>query len=87
MPEELRSVKLYHSRNHQQNFLDCVKSGQPTITPVETGHHSAIPGHLGLVSMLVGRKIRWDAQREEIIGDPEAAKLATRPYRPPWKMP
>ena len=86
LPEELRKVKLYHSRNHQQNFLDCVKSGQPTITPVETGHHSAIPGHLGLISMMVGRKIRWDAQQEKIIGDPEAAKLLTRPYRPPWKL-
>ena len=86
LPEELRKVKLYEARNHQQNFLDCVKSGQPTITPVETGHHSAIPGHLGLISMLVGRKIRWDVQQEKIIGDPDAAKLLTRPYRPPWKL-
>jgi len=87
LPEALRKVKLYTSRNHQQNFLDCVKSRQPTITPVETGHHSAIPGHLGLISMMVGRKIRWDVQKEEITGDPDAAKLLTRPYRPPWKMP
>ena len=43
-----------------RNFIDCVKSRQPTITPVETAHHSAIPGHLGLISMLVGRKIKWD---------------------------
>ncbi|MGA2543827.1 MAG: Gfo/Idh/MocA family oxidoreductase [Verrucomicrobiota bacterium] len=86
LPETLRKVKLYHSRNHQQNFLDCVKSRQPTITPVETAHHSTIPGHLGLISMLVGRKIHWDAKHEKIIGDPEASKLMTRPYRPPWKM-
>ena len=57
-----------------------------TITQVETGHRSAIPGHLGLISMLAGRKIRWDAQKEEIIGDPDAAKLLTRGYRPPWKL-
>ena len=60
LPRELRKVKLYESRNHQRNFLDCVKSRQPTITPVETAHHSAIPGHLGLISMLTGRKIRWE---------------------------
>ena len=54
--------------------------------PVETAHHSAIPGHLGLISMLVGRKIRWDVKSEKIIGDPEAAKLLTRAYRPPWKL-
>jgi len=46
LPEEMRKVKLYESNNHQKNFIDCVKSRQPTITPVQTAHHSAIPGHL-----------------------------------------
>jgi predicted dehydrogenase len=86
LPEELRKVKLYESRNHQRNFLDCVKSRQPAITPAETGHHSAIPGHLGLISMLVGRKINWSVAHEQILGDPEASKLMTRAYRPPWKI-
>jgi hypothetical protein len=36
--------------------------------------------------MLVGRKIRWDAQTEQILGDADASRLLTRPYRPPWKM-
>jgi hypothetical protein len=63
-----------------------VKSRQPTITPVETGHHSSIPGHLGLISMLTGRKIRWSVGDEKIIGDPEASKLLTREYRPPWVL-
>ena len=85
-PEELRKVKLYESPGHQRNFLDCVKSRQPSITPVETAHHSAIPGHLGLIAMLVGRKINWDVAGEKIIGDPEASKLLLRAYRPPWQM-
>jgi len=86
VPEEMRKVKLYRSRNHQGNFIECVKSRQPTITPVETAHHSAIPGHLGLISMLVGRKIKWDSKRERILNDDAAAKLMTREYRAPWKM-
>ncbi len=85
LPDELRKVKLYESPGHQRNFLDCVKSRQPTITPVETAHHSAIPGHLGLISMLTGRKINWSVAHEKIIGDPEASKLLTRAYRSPWK--
>ena len=80
-------MKLYESRNHQRNFLDCVKSRQPTITPVQTGHHSAIPGHLGLISMLTGRKIRWSVADEVILDDPEASKLLSREYRPPYQMP
>jgi len=86
LPGSLAKVKLYKSRNHYRNFLDCVKSRQATIAPVETAHHSAIPGHLGLISMLTGRKIRWSVEQEEIIGDPEASKLLTREYRAPWKL-
>jgi predicted dehydrogenase len=86
LPEEYRKIKLYLSVNHQKNFIDCVRSGEPTITPVEVAHHSTIPGHLGLISMLVGRKIEWDADKEVILNDTEASKLLTRDYRAPWKL-
>jgi predicted dehydrogenase len=86
LPRELRKVKLYTSSDHAQNFLDCIRTRQQTVTPVEVGHNSAIPGHLCLISMLTGRKIRWDAKQEKIVGDPEAGKLMTREYRGPWKM-
>ncbi|MCU0770168.1 MAG: Gfo/Idh/MocA family oxidoreductase [Verrucomicrobia bacterium] len=87
LPDEMRTRNpLYLSVDHQRNFIDCIRSGQPTITPVEVAHHSAIPGHLGLISMLVQRKIRWDAAREMILEDPEASRLLTREYRKPWKM-
>jgi len=36
--------------------------------------------------MHTGRKIRWDAKEEKIIGDRDASKLLTREYRGPWKM-
>jgi hypothetical protein len=86
LPDNLRKVKLYNSRNHHRNFLDCVKSRQPTITPVEVAHRSAVPGHLGLIAMLVGRKLKWDPVKEVILGDAEASKLLSRAYRPPWKL-
>jgi hypothetical protein len=62
--EEFRKVKLYEVSAQRRSFLDCVKSRKPTITPVETGHHSTLPGHLGLISMLVGRKIHWDVAQK-----------------------
>jgi len=86
LPRELRKVKLYTSANHQQNFLDCVRTRQQTVTPVEVGHHSAIPGHLCHIAMVTGRKIHWDVKEEKIVGDHEASKLLTREYRAPWKM-
>jgi predicted dehydrogenase len=85
LPEDLRKIKLYESPEHRRNFLDCVKSRKPTITPVQVAHHSTIPGHLGLISMMVGRKLQWDVASEKIIGDSAASELLTRPYRSPYK--
>jgi predicted dehydrogenase len=86
LPDSLRKIALYDSHDHYRNFLDCVKSRQPTITPVEVAHHSTIPGHLGLISMLTGRKVHWDVAREQILDDPGASALLTRAYRPPWQL-
>ena len=86
LPDDLRKVKLYESKEHRRNFLDSVRSRKPTITPAQVAHHSTIPGHLGLISMLTGRKIHWDVATETILNDPGASELLTRPYRDPWKL-
>jgi hypothetical protein len=45
-------------------------------------------GHLGNISYwLGGRKLRWDPVKEQILGDPGAAKWLDRPMRAPWKIP
>jgi hypothetical protein len=49
-------------------------------------HHSTLPGHLGLISMLTGRKIHWDVKNEVIVGDDAASALLSRPYRAPYVM-
>jgi len=77
---------LYHSPGHIRNFLDCVKTRETTLTPCETAHRSATPGHLGQIAMLLGRKIRFNPETEEIIGDPTASKMLGRPMRSPWRL-
>ena len=69
---------------HARNFLDCVKSRQTPATDLESGHRVATTCHLANISMKIGRKIIWDAEKEEIVGDPEANRLLVRPYRQPW---
>ena len=86
IPDNVRKVPLYESKEHRRNFLDCVRSRKPTIAPVEVAHHSTIPGHLGLISMLVGRKVKWDVAQEQIQNDPSATELLSRPYRSPYKL-
>jgi predicted dehydrogenase len=84
--DDIIKTRLYETRGHQRNFLDCVKSRKPTVTPVETAHHSAIPGHLALISLMTKRTLKWDPEKELIIGDEEASKLMGREYRGPWKL-
>ena len=79
-------IHLYHSPGHVREFLDCVKSRCETLTPCETAHRSATPGHLGQIAMLLGRKIRFNPETEEIIDDPTATKMLGRPMRSPWHL-
>lgn len=79
-------VRLPVSKNHYQNFLDCVRSRQRPIADVEIGHRTATVCHLGNLAIRTGRKLTWDPVREEIVGDAEAAAMLSRPYRAPWKL-
>ena len=79
-------VRLYRSRDHQQNFLDCVRSRKKTITPIEVAHRSISVGLLGEIAMLLERKVRWNPEKEEFVNDPEANRMLSRPMRAPWHL-
>jgi predicted dehydrogenase len=79
-------IRLYESRDHKQDFLDCVRSRKLPICPVEVGHRSISVGLLGEIAMLTGRKIKWNPEKEQIIGDAEASALLGRSYREPWVL-
>ncbi len=80
-------VHLYESKNHHQNWLDCIKSRKLPICDVAIGHRSATVCHLGNMAVRLGRKIKWDPAKEQIIGDEEATKRLSYVYRAPWKLP
>ncbi|HZS06287.1 MAG TPA: hypothetical protein VFD58_15705 [Blastocatellia bacterium] len=69
---------------HVSNFLDCVRSRQRPIADIEDGHYANTVCRLGNIACRVGRKLRWDNAKEQVIGDPEANKLAVGTYRDPW---
>ncbi len=85
-PLDDKAEQLYKSKNHHQNFLDCIKSRELPICDVEIGHRSATVCHLGNIAARLGRKIQWDPVNETIVGDAEAAGMVSRPYRGPWKL-
>jgi predicted dehydrogenase len=63
------AVRLYQSKNHMENFFDCVRSRALPICDVETGHRSATMCHLGAISLRTGHKFTWDPEQEKFTGE------------------
>lgn len=81
-------IRVRKSPGHMRDFLNGVASRKACIAPAETAHRSITPGHLGYVSNLLGRPLRWDARQEMIVDDPEANSLLQAiDYRSPWQLP
>jgi hypothetical protein len=72
--------------DHVRNFIDCVKSRQDPVEPVEVGHRTATLCHVGNIAMKLRRKLQWDPAREQFVDDEEANGMLTRPMRGPWQL-
>lgn len=75
------------SNNHQQNFIDCVRSRQRPICDVEIGHRSSTLCHLMNIARWAARPLMWDPETETFEGDPDANMYLDRPRRDPWQLP
>ena len=85
MPMQAQRVGNSH-RKHVQNFLECVKSRRQPTSDIEIGHRSSSTAILGNIAYRTGRRITWDGENEEIVGDPEASQLLAYHYRDPWTL-
>jgi hypothetical protein len=36
--------------------------------------------------MRLGRKLKWNPDKEEFVGDAEANRMLSRPMRAPWSL-
>ncbi len=84
---EANETHLYTcSGGEHRNFLDCVKSRHDPYLPAEIGHRLATIMHIGNISMKLGRKLRWNPDTEQFVGDAQANALRHRPMRKPWSL-
>jgi predicted dehydrogenase len=67
--------------SEHRNFLDCVKSRQPTTYTAQTMHHLHTTLHMGLLAIRLGRKLQWNQAREEFVNDAQANAMRSRSYR------
>ena len=74
-------------RQHMRNLLANIDSRGKPVSDIEQGYISAASCILGNMSLKLGRTLAWDSQKHRVIGDDEANRLLTRPYRGPWTHP
>ena len=87
--------KLVHSeygrqadKEHQDNFIDCIRTRNIPNADVEQGHYSVLLCHLANISYRLGnQKLRFDPKTETFVNAPEADKYLKRTYRHPWVIP
>jgi len=69
------------------DFLAAIDQRQAPTAGIELAHRASVMPLLGMISWRTGRSLAWDAAAEQIVGDAEATKLLSRPYRAPWVYP
>jgi predicted dehydrogenase len=90
---EIREPAKLHQPDSQNipelwaDFIDAIQEGRQPICDIEIGHRSTNMSLLAMISLNIGRSIRWDGDKEVILDDPYANSLLQRPYRRPWVYP
>ncbi len=79
-------VHLYESPGHYEDWVNCIRERRPPICDVAIGASSVTVCHLGNVAWWLGRTIRWDPEKHEIVGDEAASRWLDRPKRAPWRL-
>jgi len=72
--------------DHMANFFDCVKDRSRPISDVFSHHRSVSACHLANIAMQLKRKVRWDPEKEDFIGDAEASARLSREQREPYTI-
>ena len=82
-------AKLYKGkpiRGHMAHFFDCIKDRSQPVSDVYSHCNSVNACHMANIAMLLDRKVKWDRQKYEFIGDDDANQLTRRKQREPYTI-
>lgn len=74
------------TKAHAFNFVECVRSRKLPNADIEIGHRSTSMALLGNIAMKTGKKLRWDAKKEDFVGASDASAMLTRTLRKPYDL-
>jgi len=79
-------IRLYESKNHPDNFLECVRTRNRPASDAEVGCRSITVCHLGNIAYWLERPLKWNPAKEQFVNDPEADRMISRAMRAPWRL-
>lgn len=76
----------YPATFHVRNFLDCVKTREQPRANADVACYSHITCHAANIALFLNRKVAYDPQKNEFIGDEQANRLRSEALREPWRL-
>lgn len=82
-----REFRADESNSHRDNWLDSIISRRPTLCPASVGARTFDICALAGLAQRLGRPVRWNPAKREIVDDPQAARFAEYPRRAGYPLP
>lgn len=79
-------TRLPVSRDHMSNFLECVRSRREPVAPAGACQRATALSLAADIATRTGRRLTWDAAREQFVNDAEANRRLARAFRSPWRV-
>ncbi len=79
-------LRLKETSSHMGDLLQCAKTGETPVSPLEAAIRSDTISHLCDIAIRLNRPLRWNPEKEQILDDTEANALLSRPVRAPWDL-
>ncbi len=84
--ESRRKVEAMPEPEPLLSFVEAVKTRKEAGGHAEASHRVSTILHLANIAIRLGRKIKYDPVKEEIIGDEVANRYVYQPMRAPWHL-
>ena len=68
------------------SFAEAVKQRKQAGGHPEAAHRAACILHLANIAIRLGRKLQYDPEKEQFVGDHEANRFVNVPMRSPWHL-
>ncbi|HEY3853706.1 MAG TPA: Gfo/Idh/MocA family oxidoreductase [Verrucomicrobiae bacterium] len=83
-PIHSNDLRVYHSTSHSGNFLECVRTRQPTICNPDVAMYTMRALFTGGMALALQRPVTFDPVKVEFVNDAEANRYCSYAKRPPW---